>query len=96
MGDISVFHVGVIFAGFLFVVSALAHHVRQFEGFSPLHQSATTRIYFSNMKAFLSLLLIAVVIATASAFGVHTPLNGAKNVSDLNLLMGFNLLLVSY
>lgn len=47
------------------------------------------------MKAFLSLLLIAVVIATASAFGVHTPLNGAKNVSYLNLCMGSNLLPVS-
>jgi hypothetical protein len=69
--------------------------MRQFEdSFSSLHQRATTRIHIFNMKAFLSLLLVAVVIATASAFGVHTPLSGAKNVSDLKLFMSSNLLRV--
>lgn len=37
------------------------------------------------MNSTLTLLVIALVIATASAFGVHTPLNAATNGSNMSM-----------
>lgn len=40
------------------------------------------------MKSTLAILIIAVVIATASAFGVYTPVNVSQRVSSNGLELG--------